>query len=409
MELHGRLGDVFRIHVTRDPADTYVLADPDLAQEVLASRHADFERVILDGRMSLILGNGLLTSSGAHWKRQRKRLQPAFHGAGLQRLQSRIARCGEPLLRRWERHAATGAPLELTAAMLEVSLAYNLSTLFGADADAMGAAIGTEFLGRLTAPIRADTRSNLMFMKEVRAVRARIAALIGERWQRPDAADDLLGMFLRPSPGEATPMSEPEIVDEVIAMLTAGHETVATALKSAAYLLALHPDIQGSCRHEAQSCAAAGAGPGAAQGMPLTRAAVHEAMRLYPPIWVISRKARVATRIGPYDIPAGSTIFVCPYLIHRHPAHWPDPATFDPGRFADHTQAVRHNAAYLPYSRGARTCIGEHLSMCEMLHHFATVLPQFSMAHLDGHPRRFAAGFALRALDPIHVRVTRAA
>jgi cytochrome P450 len=115
--------------------------------------------------------------------------------------------------------------------------------------------------------------------------------------------------------------------------------------------------------------------------------------------------AEVASRIGAYHVPAGTIVFVCPYLVHRHPEFWLEPEIFDPGRFGPEAVAGRHSHAYLPYARGPRSCIGGELSTHEMLLHVATVARELKVVHVDGAPGDYAAGFALRSQTPIHMRL----
>jgi cytochrome P450 len=266
--------------------------------------------------------------------------------------------------------------------------------------------IGASYLLQLTAPMKADIRSNLLFLKDAKRVRECITNLIGTRRGLQAGPEDLLGKFVaaRHRNGEAMP--DQQIVDEVVSILTAGHETVASALKSVWYLIARDPAVAQAVSREADSVMG-DSEPSIAHVASLryTKQVVKEALRLFPPAWVISHIAERGSRIGGHQIPAGSKVFVCPYLIHRHPDFWPEPEIFDPARFAAGNAAIRHSHAYIPYGIGPRNCIGDDLSMQEMLLHVATISRAFKVVHVDGAPGDFAAGFLLRAHAPVHLRL----
>jgi cytochrome P450 len=408
VELHHRYGDIYRLATRGAAAETYVVAHPNYAQQVLSTQHADYRRLLLDGRMSLVLGNGLLMSEGSGQKAQRKLLQRCFHGEASAGLLRYMAGCNAKLLERWRACARSGESIELTRDMLDLSLDFNLRAVFSVDADGgMLDDVGAQFLHRLTAPVREDTRSNLLFVKQAKRARARIAELIARRRVRFDRPFDVLTMLMdarHRDNGDA--MSDQQIIDEILSILMAGHETVATALKSIWYSISRDPAVAQAV-HEEVDRVIGSADPSVSHvgSLQYTKTVIQEALRLYPPIWVISHMAEVASRIGAYHVPAGTIVFVCPYLVHRHPEFWLEPEIFDPGRFGPEAVAGRHSHAYLPYARGPRSCIGGELSTHEMLLHVATVARELKVVHVDGAPGDYAAGFALRSQTPIHMRL----
>lgn len=408
VDLHRHHGAIFRLSTRGRPAETYIVAHPDGAQDVLSTHHAKYRPLMLDGNMALVLGRGLLISDGSLWKTQRKLLQRCFHGDALDRIGDRIAACNSDLIERWESLAYENEPIELTRAMHELSIAFNFCTLFGEDAAAVLGEVGHSFIQQLTATTKADTRSNLLFLKEARRVRECLRRLVAARRQAGEKTDDLLSLFVEVRTREGHAIPEHQIVDEIMNILTAGHETVASALKSVWYFISQYPAVAEAIREEAERVIGA-ARPAVGQIALLryTRQVIQEAMRLHPPAWVVTHKAEQDTSISGYRVPAGVNVFVCPYLIHRLHDFWPDPAAFNPERFASRRISHQHTHAYLPYSVGPRNCIGDDLSMLEMAAHVASTVRVFDIAHINGAQESNEAGFLLRYQAPVHVRLER--
>jgi cytochrome P450 len=410
IDLHQRYGDFFRLPTARAEEEIHVVAHPDLAAEVLTARHADYRRFMLDGRAAIILGNGLLTSEGAAWKRQRKLLQRCFHGAAAASLMRYMDRCTAALLDRWRAHAQASRPVDLRAAALEVSLEFNLQTLFSDDVPALGEALDARFLQRFTATAREDARSSLIFLQQLEDARQAISCLIAERRERLQEPADLLAMFMGAQHRDfGNPMPDRQIVDEILGVMMAGHETVAAALTAVWFEISRRPEIAAGIRDEVHRVI--GDGPptmARLDSLTYTAQVILESLRLHPPIWVYTRQSLRDSRIGQSFIPAGSHVFVCSYLIHRHPQFWPRPEEFDPGRFSPDAAVRRHRHAFLPYSKGPRNCIGDELSMSELLFQVSTVMRAVHLEHRQGIPGNDNAGFLMRPREPILVNpVTR--
>jgi len=234
---------------------------------------------------------------------------------------------------RWAALADAGAVIDVTTEAADLSLEVILRTLFGEDFD------------RLTDQQGGNPFEDLIHWR---------------RETRPER-DDFLAMFLAArdkDSGEA--MTDKELIDELMTFIIAGHETSAITLNWTWYFLARHPEEAERARAEILSVTG-GAMPGYEQlgRFERIRRVVSEALRLYPPVWLFSRTAIGDDRIGDYAIPAGTDLFIAPYYLHRHPAHWPDAEGFDPDRFAPEAEKARHPTAYIPFSAGPRRCIGE--------------------------------------------------
>jgi cytochrome P450 len=370
----------------------YVVAGPAEVQQIL-TQHRDYPKGMaheLDRPepgppLALALGNGLLSSSGAHHARQRRLMQPAFSHASVAGYADRMAEGAEQLTGAW----TDGRRLDLNAALSEVTLHILTRTVFDtplppADVAAIRSAVTSgQRLAGVRGLIRARNRAGAArLMPLVQAAMAPahevIARLVAQRMEDgPERADgppreDVLALLLDAVDAETGErMSAQDVQDEVLTLLLAGHETTTNALSWAFALLAAHPEAEARLLAEVDTAYAGGRLPTALElsALPWASACLDESMRLYPPAWLILRHTDQATRIGGTDVPAGSTLVVSPYVTHRIPALWPDAETFRPERFAPggaaHPARRRPLTAYLPFGGGPRLCIGEHFSLLE--------------------------------------------
>jgi cytochrome P450 len=203
-------------------------------------------------------------------------------------------------------------------------------------------------------------------------------------------------------------MSERELVDEILTLVVAGHETTAAAVNVCWYLLSQHPQAAAELHAELDAV------PERAcpsyrdtEDLKVTQRVLKESMRLYPPGWLLSRRSIGPDRLGGYDLPPGRVVMLAPYLVHRHPAHWEMPEGFHPDHFRPEAVDRRHKFAYIPFAVGPRHCIGENVAMFEMTVHVAMVARRFRMHCVAGHPPEFEAGINLRTKDHLTYRLER--
>jgi cytochrome P450 len=203
-------------------------------------------------------------------------------------------------------------------------------------------------------------------------------------------------------------MSERELIDEVMTLVVAGHETTASALNWTWYLLALHPQVEARLHAEIDA-APSESSPSLAQmeALPYAQQVVNEALRLYPPGWLLSRRAIGADVLAGFAIPAGADVLLSPYLLHRHPRFWSDPDAFKPERFAPENEAQRPRFAYMPFAAGPRHCIGETFALYEMLMHLYKVARRYRLTYLPTEPVELEAQINLRTKNPLYMRLER--
>lgn len=401
-DLLRRYGDICHVRGRTRSHDGLVVHDPDVIRRVLLGNRANYVKGTGMERVRVLLGNGLICSDGQHWSRQRRMMQPAFHGQAVRDFAPLMQRVNDGLVERWAACAAGGATIELTRELSEVALSVVLRALFGDDVDRLTEAEGGNPFDLLTRESQRDVPFAARFRGLTRCVRA----IVDARRREGRTERDLLSTLMNArDPESGAPMPDRALVDEVMTLIVAGHETTASTLTWTWYLLSQHADVEARL-HRALAEAPAGAAEDASAAPDeAVEQVLQEALRLYPPVWLFTRRALADDELGGYHVPAGTDIFICPYLLHRHPAHWERPDAFDPARFAPAAAAGRHRYAYLPFSAGPRLCIGAGFAMAEMALHVGRVARRFRLRHADADAPEPEFQINLRTRRPIAMRI----
>jgi len=354
------------------------------------------------------LGNGLLTTTGPSWWRNRRLAQPSFHKQRLASFAAVMAEASAECAERLARAGANGVYFDLVPEMARLTLQILGRCLFEREltdeADAVGGALKVvlhhtidKLASLVPLPGIVPTPRNLRFRKALRALDKVVLSLIDERRRAGADRGDLLSMLLAArdeDTGEG--LSDRQLRDEVMTLLLAGHETTAMALSWTFYLLSLHP----AARRKLEEEAAALPGAPGVEDFPrlrYTRMVLDEALRLYPPAWVVTRSATATDEIGGFTIPAGSRVLVSPYVTQHDPGLWEDPEGFDPERFAPDAQEGRPRYAYFPFGGGPHLCIGAGFATMEATIALATIARKL---RLDLEPGRGVAMDPLVTLRP---------
>lgn len=390
-------GDV--VHLGMGFVDGYLFFHPDAAKHVLQDNNQNYVKGQIIGRVKILIGEGLFTSEGEFWRRQRRLAQPAFHRDRIASFAATMVRCTEERLARWEGAARRGEAFDVAAEMNALTLTVVGETLFGRDLSGEAAEAGRALrvaleitarraMSYVVMPIWLPSPQHRVFQRAVRTLDALVYALIEARRGAREPGDDLLGMLMAARDEETGKgMSPRQLRDEVMTFLLAGHETTAVALAWTWYLLARHPEVAESARDEARAVLG-GRAPTVDDlpRLPLSRMVVEEAMRLYPPVWGVGRQTIEADHIGGYDVPAGTVINLSPWVTHRHPDFWDEPGRFDPERFRPGVTRTRPRFAYFPFSGGPRLCIGEAFALMEAQIVVAMLLQRYRLTLLDARP-----------------------
>jgi cytochrome P450 len=405
IDLFARHGDTYRVYVPTRKAYTYVVHHPDDVKRVLVSNHRNYTKGLGLDRVKILLGKGLMTSEGDFWKRQRYMMQPLFHRRVITEFATLIDGANDRFIARWEAQAARGEVINLTDEMSELTLEIVLRSIFGTDLDRLAQQPG----GNPFEVVTKEPGRNLQFAFKFRSLAKLVAELVRRRREGREEHFDYVGMLMNArdkDTGDA--MSERALIDEVMTLVVAGHETTASALNWTWYLLAHHPQAEARLHAEIDSAPAVSA-PSLAQmeSLAFTQQVINEALRLYPPGWLLSRRTIGPDVLSGFEIPAGTNVLLPLYLLHRHPRYWKDPDVFWPERFAPEHEAQRPRFAYMPFAAGPRHCIGETFALYEMLMHLYKVARRYRLVHVPDAPLELEAQINLRTKHPLHMRLER--
>jgi len=405
----------------------YIFSRPEQAEHVLAANQGNYVKPFTYRPLRMMLGDGLLTAEDPLWRRHRRIIQPVFSSRNVASFASELDAGAQRAVARWKGSQV----IEVTSEMSALTLDVVGRVLFGADliAEALPlrrALAAGQWLALLGAflPIGWGPTSTRMARRAAQpfgagAVQQQVEHLIVRRQGQPGAgagggaADgspdgerprDLLGLLMAARDADGSGLSEQEIRDEISTFLVAGHETTAMALTWTLALLSAYPQARRRLEDEVDT--AVGEGPADPDMLPWTTAVISEAMRLYPPAWTLERTALADDDVCGTPVPAGSMVAVLPYLIHRNPAMWPNPAGFDPGRFLPGAPE-RHRYAWLPFGGGKRGCIGAGFARLEAVLVLARLCRHYRL-DLTGpglpRPRGFVT---LRPAEPVTIHLTR--
>ena len=404
-ELFARYGDIYRVYAPGRQAYTYVINHPDDVKRVLVANHRNYTKGVGLDRVKILLGNGIMTSEGEFWRKQRYMMQPMFHRKVVTGFAEMIAAANDRLLERWETQAARGTPVNVTDDMSELTLDIVLRAVFGSDLELFAQQLG----GNPFELVTKEPARNLQFAYKFRSLTKVVAELLRRRRDTAQEHFDYLGMLMDARDKESgEPMSERALIDEVLTLVVAGHETTASALNWTWYLLSQHPDVE--ARLYAEVAAGEESGEPSLTQMEVlhyTRQVIDEALRLYPPGWLLSRRTIGADILAGYEIPPGTDILLSPYLLHRHPHFWRDPDAFRPERFDAEHAAERPRFAYMPFAAGPRHCIGETLALYEMLMHLYKVARRYRLLYVPDKPIELEAQINLRTRHPLCITLER--
>jgi cytochrome P450 len=364
------------------------VTDPALIERVLLHEAERFPKTQLEKRVfEVTLGDGILTSQGASWRWQRRTAAPLFRPADLASLVPAMSAAGEAQLARWRAHSA-GSVQAVDRDMTETTFRVISATMFAGSADAEAAEI-LRLADMALSTISWDVAAAMLRFprwlwypgkyrrrRTGRQARAVIAGILARRRAMGLQGDDLLARLARAQdPETGAPMSEKQLLDNLLTFLAAGHETTAKALTWALYLLARAPEWQERMRSEVR--AVAGGSPVSSDhldNLVVTRAILEETMRLYPPAPIMTRQAAAAAELGTAVIPGGALIAIPIYAVHRHKRLWVDPDRFDPDRFAPERRGKIPRTQFMPFGFGPRTCIGASFAMMEGVAILATLV-----------------------------------
>ena len=391
-----RYGDL--VHMKIGPYHGYLTCDPDGIKHVLQKNNRNYHKSPIYARLKDAVGEGLLTSEDAFWLRQRRLAQPAFHRERLEAMVDAMVQAIERTVDRWEAVAERGETIDVVAEMTDLTQRVIVRTMFSTDLGTAAEVVNRTWpivnrrIGETFWATKLETRlplpANLRFRRALSELDSVVYGIIDERRRSGADEPDLLSMFLGARDEETGErMNDRQLRDELVTMLLAGHETTSLALSWTYFLLSGRPEVDERIAEEARDVLAGRrAAFGDIERLAFTRMVFQEALRLYPPAWGFSRVALADDRLGDYTVPAGSLVYIIPFVVHRRPNLWPDPGRFDPERFTADRVAARPQFAYLPFGGGPRQCIGNQFAIVEALLALSMIARRYRVRLAPGQP-----------------------
>ncbi len=383
-----QFGDIFRASVYG--TDIYVVSNPVHVDHVLRINWQNYKKGQAIKRVGLLLGNGLMVSEGEFWKNQRRMIQPAFHDEAIAALISVITAANVALLQKWERAALERRSVNITSDLSHMVLDMVLISIFGDDYER----VAPQF--RILSD---ESARNLQFAQAFRPLGKVVFQVVDQRRKESKTSLDMLGLLMEASDHKSgRVMPDNQLVSEILTLIVAGHETTASTLNWMWYLLSKYPAVEEKLSSELNNTPRSELLElSELSKFAYTRQLIEETLRLYPAGWLMTRRAIKDDQLGDYFVPAGTEIYISPYLIHRHPAYWEDPDCFNPDRFERTKSPDRQKLTMLPFSAGPRKCIGESLARMEMQIHLIIVAKQLRLQCANEKPLELEAGVNLRS------------
>jgi cytochrome P450 len=399
-------------------------------RSMLLSHPRDIEQVLVtDNRLFIknfavsfflrpLLGNGLLVNEGDSWLRQRRLIQPTFAKPRLEHYSHAMVELTDRMLTTWK----TGDERDLAREMMQLTMAIAGKTLLGVDVGARYGEVVTclegvmfDFLARFRSPLPIPywfpTPRNWRLKRTIKKLDSVLQQMIDERraslaGKGPEQGDFLSLLIGARDETDGQALSNQQLRDEVMTMFLAGHETTANALSWSWYLLGQHPHEQALLREEVASVLG-GELPTAADVPKLVRCerVIKEAMRLFPPAYVVGRRCEEDYSVGGHFIPAMTNVLMCQWIVHRDPRWFDQPSEFHPSRWTADFQHTLPKYAYFPFGGGPRACIGNHFAMLEAVLILATMIQRVELTLIDREPMTILPAITLRPAKPVAMRV----
>lgn len=391
-----KLGDIFYLNVV--VVKLLVITKPDYIKYILQENNKNYIKSFGYEILRIFLGNGLLTSEGDFWRKQRRLAQPAFHKEKLVEITKQMSRSAEAMTDQFNALKKEGKEFDMTEYMNSVTLDIVAAALFSSnvskDIDTIRDAltIANEFaMKRITEPIKLPLWVPIpklyKFKKAAHALDSVVYRFIDEHRKNADRPNDLLTMLMDAQDEETgEKMSDLQLRDECMTIFLAGHETTSLALSWFWMLMDEHPEEEQKLQEELKTVLN-GRTPEFSDipKLKYTKQLIEETMRLYPPAWTVGRRPIEDDVIDGYPIKKGQNILMMAYHVHRHPDYWDEPDKFMPERFSDENAKKIKKYAYFPFGGGPRLCIGNSFAMMEMQIVVATLAQRFKFKRTETH------------------------
>ncbi len=378
------------------PETAYLINHPDYIRHVLLDNNRNYtKRTSSNLIFNKVVGEGLLTSEGETWRKQRRMMQPAFHQSRLRLLDEMIVSATLAMLEHWQGEYEAGRPVDVAREMAALTMTVTTRALFGVDLGEEVREVG-EIVNRAASFLEKPSHPRLVqSASELSAVVDRIIQQRKRNFQ--DGGDLLSSLILARDDHSGAAMDDDQLRHQIMTLLLAGYETTASAITWTWYLLSQNPSAMERMRREVRQVL--GDRPpryADLDQLTYTQMVLDESLRLFPPAWTLGRRAIGEDEIGGYYVAPNTVIAICIYAIHRHPSFWDRPEVFDPERFSPANSAGRHKFAYIPFGAGPRQCSGNNFGLMEACLILACIAQRFELRLLPGIQVQPQAVFVLR-------------
>jgi cytochrome P450 len=402
-KLQQQYGNIFSVSSSKN-ITSYFINDPVLIKALLIKNHSNYRKGPGFERIKMLLGNGLIVSDGDTWRRARTMIQPTFARQNIHKLIQKMVTCSINRAETWNILIKDKQSINITKEMSEFALELILRSIFGDDYNNLADDNGENPFSFLIK----DTTRDLAVVMKMRNLRNTLLSIITMRRKQQNTNDyDFLVMYLNATDKQGNKFTDTELIDEIITLIVAGYETSAGTLNWAWYLLSTRPDEADKLRAESQPIFkdSSNISYEAISSMHYTQAILEETLRLYPPVWLLSRQSTNNDQLEEYEIAVNSNLFVSPYILHRSIEFWDDPNKFDPGRFITSNGEKVTNKAYFPFSLGPRRCLGEYFSFLEMKIHLGYLINKYRIIDTEKNNPKLNLGINLRSRDDIFLQL----
>ena len=403
-EMQARFGNIVAFRKPNG-RQAYFINDADEVRRILVRHHSKYGKGRGFERVKLLLGNGLIVTDGAVWRRSRTMIQPAFSRDNIHKLIELMISCCQSREKRWKKIALDGGRLNITQETSEFALELILRAIFGPDYETRIVQDGENPFAFLSE----DATRDLGVVVKLRQLRELVLGIVAARRKKAVSDQyDFLTNYISAKDKNGVGFSDKELLDELMTLVVAGYETSAGTLNWAWYLLACHPEEQNRLADEAREFipSAPHVNQENVARMVSAQAMLEETLRLYPPVWLFSRRAREDDALTSYDIESDADVYLAPYILHRTAGYWAEPNRFDPARFGPDSVYQKGHRPYFPFSLGPRRCLGEYFSFLEMKIHLGLLLQKFRMSPVSDEQPELALGINLRSKNDIFLRPT---
>jgi len=401
LKVRDEYGDIVSM-TRRNGRLAFFINDPAEVRRILVRRHGRYVKGPGFERVKMLLGNGLIVSDGDVWRRSRTMIQPAFSRQNVHRLIKVMVQCCDNRAVKWAAAAQKGEAVNITAETSDFALELILVSIFGDDYESKLLSEGENPFAFLAS----DSTRDLSVVMKARNLRRLLLEIIESRRDAGNLETfDFLSMYMHATDKQGVAFSDDELLDELITLIVAGFETSANTLNWVWYLLAGHSDVEEKVIAESRKLIPGVSAVSAETlaDMVYTQQVLEETLRLYPPVWLFTRRSREDDELDDFDVPEDTDIYLSPFILHRTAEFWPEPERFDPDRFADDTSAKKERP-YFPFSLGPRRCLGEYFSFLEMKVHLGLLLPRFRMMRVDNEDPGLELAVNLRSASDISLQ-----